>query len=166
MAEWLNIGDKAPDFTLAADDGSTVRLSSLRGSPVVLYFYPKDDTPGCTKEACAFRDRKKDLAKLGAKVLGVSPDDVGSHAKFRNKFSLNFTLLADPDLQVCEAYGAWGEKNIYGKKTLGIRRSTYLIDAEGVIRKVWSNVRPEGHDEQVLEALADLEDDCLATGKK
>jgi peroxiredoxin Q/BCP len=161
MNEWLITGKKAPDFTLAADDGTMVKLSDMRGSPVVLYFYPKDDTPGCTKEACAFRDRKKELAEMGAKVLGVSPDGVESHAKFREKFSLNFPLLADPDLQISEEYGAWGEKNLYGKKTLGIRRSTFLIDAEGVIRKIWTNVKPEGHDEQVIEALKELQADEL-----
>jgi thioredoxin-dependent peroxiredoxin len=156
MTEWLKPGKKAPDFILAADDGQKVRLSSLRGSPVVLYFYPKDDTPGCTKEACAFRDRKQELAQLGAKVLGVSPDNMESHQRFRDKFSLNFPLLADPELKVSEKYGAWGEKNLYGKKSLGIRRSTYLIDIEGVIRKVWTNVKPEGHDEQVIAAVKEI----------
>jgi peroxiredoxin Q/BCP len=156
MTEWLKTGQKAPDFTLQADNGEKIHLSSLRGSPVVLYFYPKDDTPGCTKEACSFRDRKKELAELGAKVLGVSPDNVESHEKFREKFSLNFPLLADPDLHVSEKYGAWGEKNLYGKTSLGIRRSTYLIDADGVIRKVWTNVKPDGHDEQVIEAIKEL----------
>jgi thioredoxin-dependent peroxiredoxin len=156
MTEWLETGTKAPDFTLLADDGTKVKLSSLRGSPVVLYFYPKDDTPGCTKEACSFRDRKQELADLGAKVLGVSPDDVASHEKFRDKFSLNFPLLADPELKVSEKYGAWGEKNLYGKKSLGIRRSTYLIDAKGVIRKVWTNVKTDGHDLQVIEAVKEI----------
>ena len=156
MTEWLETGKKAPDFTLEADDGTKVRLSSLRGSPVVLYFYPKDDTPGCTKEACAFRDRKQELADLGVKVLGVSPDDVASHVRFRDKFTLNFPLLADPELKVSEKYGAWGEKNSYGKISQGIRRSTFLIDAQGVIRKVWTNVKAEGHDEQVIAAVKDL----------
>ena len=164
MSEWLQTGEKAPDFALAADDGTKVKLSSLRGSPVVLYFYPKDDTPGCTKEACSFRDRKHDLAELGAKVLGVSPDDAASHEKFRDKFSLNFPLLADPGHKIAEKYGAWGEKNSYGKKSEGIRRSTFLIDAEGVIRKVWTNVKPEGHDEQVIEAIKELETESSHVG--
>jgi peroxiredoxin Q/BCP len=156
MSEWLETGKKAPDFTLEADDGQKIKLSSLRGNPVVLYFYPKDDTPGCTKEACSFRDRKQDLAELGAIVLGVSPDDVASHGKFRDKFSLNFPLLADPEHKVAEKYGAWGEKTSYGKTSMGIRRSTFLIDPQGVIRKVWTSVKPEGHDEQVIAALKEL----------
>jgi thioredoxin-dependent peroxiredoxin len=156
MCEWLEIGRKAPDFTLESDRGEKVKLSSFRGKPVVLYFYPKDDTPGCTKEACSFRDRRGELADLGAVVLGVSPDDAASHRRFRDKFSLNFPLLADPELKVSEKYGAWGEKNLYGKKSLGIRRSTYLIDAQGVIRRVWTNVKAEGHDEQVIAALKEL----------
>jgi peroxiredoxin Q/BCP len=156
MSEWLTPGKKSPDFTWEADDGAKVKLSSFRGSPVVLYFYPKDDTPGCTKEACSFRDRKRELAKLGAIVLGVSPDDAASHRRFKEKFSLNFPLLSDPELKVCETYGAWGEKNLYGKKSVGIRRSTYLIDPEGIIREVWTNVKTDGHDEQVIKALKGL----------
>lgn len=156
MADWVEAGSKAPDFTLAADDGSKVKLSALKGSPVVLYFYPKDDTPGCTREACAFRDAKKDLHKLGAKVLGVSPDTIESHGKFRDKFDLNFPLLADPDHKVAEKYGAWREKNMYGKKSMGIQRSTFLIDANGKIAKVWPRVQVDGHDEQVLAALKEL----------
>jgi peroxiredoxin Q/BCP len=120
---------------------------------VVLYFYPKDDTPGCTKEACAFRDRKAEIEKLGARVLGVSPDTVESHVKFRDKFELNFPLLADPDHAIAEKYGAWREKNMYGKKTMGIQRSTYLIDANGKVAKVWQRVQVDGHDDQVLEAV-------------
>jgi len=156
MADWVEPGDKAPDFTLAADDGSKVKLSSLRGQPVVLYFYPKDDTPGCTKEACAFRDRKKELTKLGAKVLGVSADSVASHVKFRDKFELNFPLLADTDHAVAEKYGAWREKNMYGKISMGIVRSTFLIDAAGKIARVWKKVSVDGHDEAVIEALKEL----------
>jgi len=155
MADWVQEGRKAPDFTLADDSGNRVKLSSLRGSPVVLYFYPRDDTPGCTKEACAFRDAKAELAKAGAKVLGVSPDPAESHAKFRDKFSLNFPLLANPEHKVAEKYGAWREKTRFGKTSLGIQRSTFLIDAEGTVRKVWKSVKPEGHDEQVLGALAE-----------
>lgn len=156
MADWIEEGAKAPDFTLAADDGSKVKLSALKGSPVVLYFYPKDDTPGCTKEACAFRDLKKDLAKLGAKVLGVSADDVDSHVKFRDKFELNFPLLADVEHKVAEKYGAWREKNMYGKVSMGIVRSTFLIDPQGKVAKVWKKVSVDGHDAAVIEALKEL----------
>jgi peroxiredoxin Q/BCP len=156
MAEFLEEGAKAPDFTLQADDGGKVKLSALRGNPVVLYFYPKDDTPGCTKEACAFRDQHHALTKLGAKLLGVSPDDLASHGKFRDKFKLNFPLLADPDHKVADKYGAWREKNMYGKKSMGIQRSTFLIDADGKIAKVWKRVSVDGHDAQVLEALQAL----------
>ncbi|MFM7517120.1 MAG: thioredoxin-dependent thiol peroxidase, partial [Pirellula sp.] len=126
------------------------------GSPVVLYFYPKDDTPGCTKEACAFRDRSEELKKLGAVVLGVSPDTPASHTKFRDKYSLNFTLLADESHEVAEKFGAWREKNMYGKKSMGIQRSTYLIDAQGKVAKVWKKVSVDGHDAEVLEALQEL----------
>ena len=156
MAEWIEAGKKAPAFTLTADDGSQVKLADLQGRPVVLYFYPKDDTPGCTKEACAFRDRQAELEKLGAAVFGVSPDTVESHVKFRNKFELNFRLLADPDHALAEKYGAWREKNMYGKKSLGIQRSTYLIDAEGRVARVWQRVQVDGHDEEVLAALQEL----------
>jgi len=156
MADWVQEGRKAPDFTLADDAGNKVKLSSLRGSPVVLYFYPRDDTPGCTKEACGFRDAKSKLTRAGVKVLGVSPDTVASHAKFREKFSLNFPLLADPEHKVAEKYGAWREKTRFGKTSMGIQRSTFIIDAEGVVRKVWKSAKPEGHDEQVLAALEEL----------
>jgi thioredoxin-dependent peroxiredoxin len=156
MADWVEEGETAPDFTLSADDGGKVKLSDLRGKPVVLYFYPKDDTPGCTKEACAFRDRTADLKAAGAVVLGVSPDDVASHGKFRDKYSLNFPLLADTDHQVAESYGAWREKNMYGKTSMGIQRSTFLIDRDGKVRKAWKKVNVDGHDEQVLEALGAL----------
>jgi len=156
MSDWLEEGSKAPAFTLQADDGSKVKLADLKGSPIVLYFYPADDTPGCTKEACAFRDRSAELAKLGAKVFGVSPDDVASHVKFKDKFELNFPLLADPEHQVAEQFGAWREKNIYGKKSMGIARSTFLIGKDGVIKKVWKAVKVEGHDAAVIEALKEL----------
>jgi peroxiredoxin Q/BCP len=156
MSDWLEAGQTAPDFTLAADDGSKVKLSALRGKPVVLYFYPRDDTPGCTKEACAFRDQQSSLAKHGVTVLGVSTDDVASHVKFRDKYKLNFPLLADTDHRVAEKYGAWREKNMYGKKSMGIQRSTYLIDGEGKVRKVWKRVQVDGHDAAVLEALKGL----------
>jgi thioredoxin-dependent peroxiredoxin len=153
MAEWIEEGQTAPDFTLSADDGGKVKLSDLRGKPVVLYFYPKDDTPGCTKEACSFRDRSQDLKAKGAAILGVSPDDVASHGQFRDKYSLNFPLLADTDHQVAERYGAWREKNMYGKKSMGIQRSTFLIGPDGTVRKVWKKVSVDGHDEEVLAAL-------------
>lgn len=152
-AVWVEEGAKAPDFTLTADDGTKVKLSQFRGKPVVVYFYPKDDTPGCTREACAFRDRKKELEKLGAVVLGLSPDDAKSHAKFRDKFDLNFPLLVDTDHKVAEKFGAWREKNMYGKISMGIQRSTFLIDADGNVAKVWKKVNVDGHDEKVLEAL-------------
>ncbi len=159
---WVEAGTAAPDFSLAADDGSQVTLSALRGRPVVLYFYPKDDTPGCTKEACAFRDRNAELRASsaggagGAVVLGVSPDDVASHGRFRDKYSLNFPLLADAGHRVASLYGAWREKNLYGKKSMGIQRSTFLIDREGVVRKVWKKVAVDGHDEDVIAALGQL----------
>ncbi len=153
MSDWLEVGSKAPAFSLVSDSGKKIKLSDFSGQPVVLYFYPRDDTPGCTKEACAFRDASKQLKALGAVVLGVSPDDVASHAKFRDKFSLNFPLLADPDHSLAEAYGAWREKNMYGKKSMGVQRSTYLIDASRKIAKVWKKVRVVGHDAAVLEAL-------------
>jgi len=156
MSEWIEAGQIAPDFALLSDSGEQVRLSQFRGSPVVLYFYPKDDTPGCTREACAFRDLKQDMEELGAVVLGVSPDTVESHEKFREKLKLNFPLLADVDHAVAEMYGAWREKVRFGKKSLGIQRSTFLIDAAGVVRKVWKNVQVDGHDAEVLDALRAL----------
>lgn len=156
MADWPEIGSPAPSFTLASDSGEEVTLSDLKGSPVVLYFYPRDDTPGCTKEACSFRDASHELQELGAIVLGVSPDDVASHVKFRDKYQLNFPLLADPDHRVAEQYGAWREKNMYGKQSLGIQRSTFLIDAQGTVAQVWKRVKVDGHDRQVLEAVKGL----------
>ena len=158
MADWIDPGAKAPAFTASTDDGSKVKLSDYQGSPLVLYFYPKDDTPGCTKEACAFRDRKDEIKALGAVVLGVSPDDVASHAKFRDKFNLNFPLLADSDHKIARAYGAWREKNMYGKVSMGVQRSTYLIDAEGKVAKLWKRVQVDGHDQQVIDALQELND--------
>ena len=153
MSDWIEAGQPAPEFSLQDDRGGTVTLAGLRGKPVVLYFYPKDDTPGCTREACAFRDASAQFQELGAVVLGVSPDDVDSHVKFRDKFQLNFPLLADPDHAVGEAYGAWREKNNYGKVSMGIARSTYIIDAQGKVARVWKKVNVDGHDAQVLEAL-------------
>jgi len=157
MMDWLEPGTKAPSFTLANDCGEQVKLSDFKGKPVVLYFYPKDDTPGCTKEACAFRDAAKDLKTLGAVVLGISPDGTESHARFRDKFQLNFPLLADEKHEVAEAYGAWREKNMYGKKSMGIQRSTFLIDGKGKIARVWKRVQVDGHDAEVLEALRELD---------
>jgi peroxiredoxin Q/BCP len=156
MGEWIEEGSKAPDFTLMADDGTRVKLSALRGKPVVLYFYPRDDTPGCTREACAFRDRKVELGKLDALVFGLSPDDVASHVRFRDKFTLNFPLLADEDHAVAEQYGAWREKNLYGKKSMGIQRSTYLIDGEGKVARLWKKVNVDGHDAEVMAAIKEL----------
>jgi peroxiredoxin Q/BCP len=156
MSEWLEEGTKVPAFTLTAHDGSKVKLADLKGSPVVLYFYPADDTPGCTKEACAFRDRSVELKKLGAKVYGVSLDDVASHVKFRDKYKLNFPLLADPEHKVAEKFGAWREKNMYGKKSMGIVRSTFLIGPDGVIKRVWRSVKVDGHDAAVVAALQEL----------
>ena len=156
MADWIEAGSRAPDFTLPTHDGGTLKLSSLKGGPVVLYFYPKDDTPGCTKEACGFRDSAKALAKHGATVLGVSRDSAASHAKFRDKYALPFTLLVDADHAVAEQYGAWREKTLYGKKTLGIVRSTFILDAAGKVARVFRSVKADGHAEQVLGALADL----------
>jgi thioredoxin-dependent peroxiredoxin len=157
MSDWIEEGKKAPAFTLTSDAGSKIRLSEFTGSPVVIYFYPKDDTPGCTKEACAFRDRKTELQELGAVVLGISPDTVESHVKFREKYKLNFPLLADTDHQIAEKYGAWREKNMYGKKSMGIQRSTFLIDSAGKVAKVWKRVQVDQHDTQVLMALRELE---------
>lgn len=156
MGDWIEPGKKAPTFTLTTDDGKKVKLSDFVGSPVVLYFYPKDDTPGCTKQACAFRDRKNELAGIGAVVLGVSADSVESHVKFRDKHELNFPLLADSDHSVAEKYGAWREKNMYGNKSMGIQRSTYLIDPDGKVAKVWKRVQVDGHDNEVLRALNEL----------
>jgi peroxiredoxin Q/BCP len=153
MSDWIEPGVKAPAFTATTDSGKKIKLSDFKGKLVVLYFYPKDDTPGCTKEACAFRDANDALQKRGAVVLGVSPDDEKSHAKFRDKFSLNFPLLADPDHAIADAYGAWREKNMYGKKSMGVQRSTYLIDKDGKVAKVWKRVSVDGHDAAVLEAI-------------
>jgi peroxiredoxin Q/BCP len=156
MSDWVDVGKKAPDFTLPTDDGTKVKLSGLRGQVVVVYFYPRDDTPGCTREACAFRDRKTELKRLGVKILGVSTDDVESHQKFRDKYDLNFPLLADTQHRVADKYGAWREKTRFGKKSMGIQRSTFLIDAKGVVRKVWKSVKVDGHDEQVIAAVKEL----------
>jgi peroxiredoxin Q/BCP len=147
-------GDLAPDFALPADDGSTVRLSGLRGSRVVLYFYPKDDTSGCTIQACELRDDLPAFEALDVRVLGVSPDPVSSHVRFRDKYDLNFPLLADEDHAVAEAYGVWAEKSMYGRRYMGIERSTFVIDPDGVIEAVWRKVKARGHADLVRDHLA------------
>lgn len=157
MADWIEIGKKAPAFTLSDDQGNKVKLSDLKGNPVVLYFYPRDDTPGCTKEACAFRDRYDEMQELGAQLFGVSADSAESHVKFKEKYSLPFPLLVDEKHAMLEKYGAWREKNMYGKKSMGIQRSTYLIDGEGKVAKLWKRVRVDGHDQQVIDALTELQ---------
>lgn len=149
----LAIGTKAPAFSLPADDGTTVALKDLKGSTVVLYFYPKDDTPGCTTESCELRDNWQALTRLGAVVLGVSPDSVASHAKFTKKFGFPFRLLSDADHAVAEKYGVWGEKSMYGRKYWGILRTTYVIDPKGKIAHVFEKVTPKGHAAEVLEVL-------------
>jgi thioredoxin-dependent peroxiredoxin len=148
-------GAEAPDFELTSDTGERVKLSDLRGKPVVLYFYPKDDTPGCTAQACGIRDHWGDFGEHGAVVLGVSPDDESSHVKFKEKYGLPFTLLADPDHAVAEKYGTWVEKKNYGKTYWGIERSTFVIDADGKVAKVMRRVKPDTHAADVLAALPD-----------
>ncbi len=149
----LKVNDKAPDFTLSNQDGEVVSLSDFRGKKVVLYFYPKDDTPGCTTEACNFRDVYDEILEKGAVVLGVSADGEESHSKFKAKYHLPFHLLADTEKKVLEAYGAWGEKKMYGKTYMGVIRSTYLIDKEGNVSHVWPKVTPKNHAQEVLDAL-------------
>jgi peroxiredoxin Q/BCP len=146
-------GEPAPDFELTSDSGDTVKLSELRGKPVVLYFYPKDDTPGCTTQACGIRDAYGEFERAGAVVLGVSPDDESSHVKFRNKYELPFTLLADTDHAVAEQYGVWGEKKYKGKAYMGVNRSTFVIDTDGTVKKVMHDVKPATHADDVLSAL-------------
>jgi peroxiredoxin Q/BCP len=146
-------GEPAPDFELVSDSGERVRLAELRGKPVVLYFYPKDDTPGCTTEACEFRDAYDVFRERGAEVIGVSPDPEASHRRFKDKYELPFTLLSDPDHEAAEAYGVWREKRMYGKTRMGIQRSTFVIDPDGTIAKAMRGIRPAGHAEKVLEAL-------------
>jgi len=149
----LEVGKKAPDFKLKDQDGKTVSLSEFKGKNVVLYFYPKDDTPGCTTEACSFRDELPRFNKNDAVILGISADSVDSHKKFAQKFDLPFTLLSDENKKVVEDYGVWKEKNNYGKKYMGIERTTYIIDKEGKIKKIFNKVKVDGHSEEVMEAL-------------
>jgi len=148
-----SVGSKAPDFKLPDHTGKSVSLSQLAGKNVVLYFYPKDDTPGCTREACGFRDEHSALEKAGAVVLGVSPDGAASHQKFATKYSLPFPLLSDTEHKVADAYGVWGEKSLYGRKFIGLTRATFLIDAQGRVKQVWPKVKVDGHVAQVLSAL-------------
>lgn len=151
----LEAGDKAPAFSLKDDDGSPIALSDYRGRRVVVYFYPADDTPGCTKEACQFSDLFDEYARLGVDVIGVSPDSLDSHRRFRDKYGLTVRLASDPEHKAMERYGAWGEKTLYGKKSVGVIRSTFLIGADGRIERAWHHVRADGHAQKVLEALGD-----------
>ena len=150
----LNEGDLAPDFQLATDGGGSLKLSDLLGKRVVLYFYPKDDTSGCTRQACGFRDSKAALTGKNAIVIGVSPDGVASHDRFRDRYELNFPLLSDPDHSVAEAYGAWGKKKMYGREYDGVLRSTFVIDAEGRIAKIYAKAKAAENAQQVLEDLS------------
>ncbi|HKS89380.1 MAG TPA: thioredoxin-dependent thiol peroxidase [Stellaceae bacterium] len=152
----IEVGQRAPDFTMPTDGGGSVTLSKLRGKPVVLYFYPKDDTSGCTAEACGFRDSFPDYGKTGATVIGVSRDSVSSHDKFKKKHALPFTLAADETGEVTERYGVWVEKSMYGRKYMGIDRSTFLIDKDGVVRGAWHKVKVPGHVAEVLKAVQSL----------
>jgi peroxiredoxin Q/BCP len=152
----LEPGQTAPDFTLPDQDGRQVTLSDLRGETIVLYFYPRADTPGCTTQACGIRDRGPDYEAAGARVIGVSPDEPAALEKFAAKYDLGFTLLADPDHAVADAYGAWGEKSMYGKKYMGILRTTFIVDADGRIAQVFPKVQPKKHDGLVLKALGAL----------
>ena len=149
----LSVGDRAPEFKTKDQDGEAVSLKDFKGKKVVLYFYPKDDTPGCTKEACSFRDGFGAFRRRKIEVLGVSVDDEKSHKKFAEKYSLPFRLLADPDKKIVKGYGVWGEKSMYGRKYMGTNRVTYVIDEKGKIAAVWPKVKPEGHAEEILEAI-------------
>lgn len=156
MAVTVKEGSKAPQFSVVRDDGTAVALSDYEGSPLVLYFYPKDDTSGCTKEAQAFSDLALGFKKLDASVLGVSRDGVASHSKFRDKYGLKVALGSDEEGKACQAYGVWVEKSMYGKKYMGIERSTFLIDGKGIVRRVWRKVKVPGHAQEVLEATKAL----------
>jgi thioredoxin-dependent peroxiredoxin len=149
-------GKKAPDFTAPIDGGKKIKLSDLRGKPVVLYFYPKDDTSGCTAEACGFRDSLPDFGKLKAQVIGVSKDSVEKHDKFKKKYGLNFPLVSDADGKICDKYGTWIEKSMYGRKYMGIERATFLIDKAGTVARIWHKVKVPGHVDEVLKVLKAL----------
>jgi peroxiredoxin Q/BCP len=149
----LKEGDRAPEFSVEDDSGKTVRLKDFKGHPLVVYFYPRADTPGCTIEACAFRDGITDFKKLKTPIVGVSPDTVEAQAKFKKKFDLPFPLLADADHKIAEGYGVWKEKNMYGKKSMGVERTTFILDAEGKIVKIFPRVKVDGHADAVLAAL-------------
>lgn len=149
----LKPGTKAPSFELMSDEGKRVSLKDFAGKKVVLYFYPRDNTPGCTREACSFSENNKRLQKAGAVVIGVSADSVGSHQKFKEKYNLGFTLLSDPDKEVIEKYGVWKEKNMYGKKMMGVERTTFIIDEQGRIAHIFPKVKVDGHTEEVLKRL-------------
>jgi peroxiredoxin Q/BCP len=149
----LETGDRAPAFSLPDHDEKRLALKDLKGKPVVVYFYPADDTPGCTKEACQFNENLSTFNRAGVTVLGISPDGAAKHQRFRQKYGLKFSLLSDPEHKVMEAYGAWGEKTLYGKKSLGVIRSTFLVDETGVITRAWYNVRADGHASKVLELV-------------
>ncbi|MGH9046310.1 MAG: thioredoxin-dependent thiol peroxidase [Acidimicrobiales bacterium] len=151
MVTRLEVGDKAPTFSLLDQDNQKVALKDLKGKPAVVYFYPADDTPGCTKEACQFNENLTTFNRAGIKVIGISPDGAVKHQRFREKYALKFPLVSDPEHTVMEAFGAWGEKTMYGKKTVGVIRSTFLLDEKGVIAKAWYNVRADGHAAKVLE---------------
>jgi thioredoxin-dependent peroxiredoxin len=149
----LEAGNKAPAFSLPDQDGKLVALKDLKGKPAVVYFYPADDTPGCTKEACQFNDNLATFNRAGVRIVGISPDGAIKHQRFRDKYGLKFPLLSDPEHKVMEAYGAWGEKTMYGKKTVGVIRSTFLLDDKGVVARAWYNVRADGHADKVLEEV-------------
>jgi len=149
----LETGNKAPTFSLPDQDGKKVALKDFKGAPVVVYFYPADDTPGCTKEACQFNENLTTFNRAGVKVLGISPDGAIKHQRFKEKYGLKFPLLSDPEHGVMESYGAWGEKTMYGKKSTGVIRSTFLIDAKGAVQRAWYNVRADGHAAKVLEEI-------------
>jgi len=149
----LEAGDRAPAFTLPDQDGSKVSLRAFAGAPVVIYFYPADDTPGCTKEACQFNDNLRAFSRAGVPVVGVSPDGAEAHTRFREKYGLRFPLLSDTDHKVMERYGAWGEKTLYGKKSVGVIRSTFLVGADGTVRRAWYHVKADGHADKVLAEL-------------
>ena len=156
QAPAIEVGTPAPDFTMPTDGGGSVTLSALRGKPVILYFYPKDDTSGCTSEACGFRDQLPDFSGLDAVIIGVSKDSVASHDKFKAKYELPFTLASDKETGVAEAYGVWVEKSMYGRKYMGLERATFLIDKDGIVRNVWRKVKVTGHVAAVLKALQAL----------